>query len=375
MASPTRNSSVRVQPELNSSAAHRSGEGLHRSPPVMMNLPPRQQHLDFLQEALFSSDDDELQAHDDSEDYLHTDFVSLFDVHGSDRPERPAAWLPCLPPLARELYDMTIANLPVDVMLARAAEKSAQGMEVTTIDTHYGRSVLHWACILASPDLVGWLLRHGAAVHLNLPDRQGQSVIGCTHALRIFPGAGQVIDALLSAGVTLETLPYKGAELLYRKDLPVAVVRKLLRAGVNVDGGGAFESTPLVAGCGCVHWGAASVLLDFHADVHRRGAFGMSVLHNPRLPVWLAEQFRRRGADVNARDMLGETPLMLACAQGNLPLVRWLVSQGARPDDVATDLRTMADYAAIGGPAVTNWLVQHGQLGRSRAATAQSPQC
>jgi ankyrin repeat protein len=175
--------------------------------------------------------------------------------------------------------------------------------------------------------------------------------------------------------VTLETLPYKGAELLYRKDLPVAVVRKLLHAGVNVDGGGAFESTPLVAGCGCVHWGTASVLLEFHADVHRRGAFGMSVLHNPRLPVWLAEQFRRRGADVNARDMLGETPLMLACAQGNLPLVRWLVSQGARPDDVATDLRTMADYAAIGGPAVTNWLVRHGQLGRSRAATAQSPQC
>ncbi len=375
MASPTRSTSVRVQPELDSGTAHHSGEGLHRSPPVMMNLPPRQQHLDLLREALFSSDDDELEAHDDSEDYLHTDFVSLFDVHSSDRPERPAAWLPCLPPLARELYDMTLANLPVDVMLTRAAEKIARGMEVTAIDARYGRSVLHWACILASPDLVGWLLCHGAAAHLNLPDHQGQSVIGCTHALRIFPGTGQIIDALLSAGVTLASLPYRGAELLYRKDLPVTVIRKLLRAGVNVDGGGAFESTPLISGCGCANWGAASVLLELNADVRRRGAFGMSVLHNPRLPVWLAEQFRRRGADVNAKDMLGETPLMLACAQGNLPLVRWLVSHGARADEVATDLRTVADYAAMGGPEVTGWLVRHGQLGCPQPATAQSPQC
>lgn len=360
MTSPTRSTHLSPQPAPAGSGHDAGRRNPPRSPPVLMNPPVRQSHLDMLFETLFSSDEDELPPHDDADSYVHADFGILFDAYRRPPPECSDAWLPCLPPLARELHEMSRAGQAIDVMLGHAAELLRQGMEVTAVDARYGRSVLHWSCMLAHAELAAWLLRNGAAEQVNHLDHQGQSPLACIQAHRSLPGGAQLIDTLLSAGARLDALPYRGAELLYRRDLPVSLVRRLLQADVDVDGGGAFDSTPLVSGCGSVNWGAASLLLEFDADVLRRGPFGMSVLHNPRLPIWLAEQCHRRGADVNATDMLGETPLMLACAEGSLPLVRWLVSKGARLDAVADDGRTVAEYAASGGPEVAAWLARHG---------------
>lgn len=297
-----------------------------------------------------SDDEDGLPPHDVNDEYLPQEFVILFDGHDGVCPEHPNAWLPCLPPLARELVRLTRAGLGVDAMLASALQAmAAPGSDIGAIDTRYGRTVLHWASMLAHPRLVSLLLQHGASVHVNHVDFQDHSVLGCVHAFRSIGGVGDVIDDLLTAGASLDTLRHEGAELLYRKDLPVPLVERLLRFGANVDGGGAYATTPLLSGCGSVDWGAASVLLDFHADVHRIGPFGMSVLHNPRIPVWLAEQFYRRGADVNATDMQGDTPLMLARAHGNAPLVRWLISKGAASGQVADHFQSALDFAAQGG--------------------------
>ncbi len=338
MTTPTDAPSVRLNPNLIHGVQGGGNEMPPRSPPVVMSLPPPQYRFNFLFEILFGSDDeDDLEPHDPSQEYLPPDFISLFDAQGSDRPERLSAWLPCLPPLARRIHELTVASIPADAKLRGTVQAIEQGMDVTAVNPLYGRSVLHWACMLGHPDLVVLLLSRGADVHVNLPDHQGHSVLGCVHAFRSIAGAAQVIDALLSAGASLDALPHGGSELLYRKDLTVPLIERMLRFGADVDGGGAFETTPLLAGCGSVDWGGASVLLDFHADIHRAGAFGMSVLHNPRIPVWLAEQFYRRGADVNAKDMLGETPLMLAREHGNGPLVRWLIAKGARLDEVCDD--------------------------------------
>lgn len=335
-----------------------------RSPPVMMNL-PSQDRIDLLFD---SEDDDELPAHDETRDYLHSEFVSLFDAHGSDRPETLSAWLPNLPALANELYQLTSADSPAASKLASAVGAIERGRDVTAIDPVYGRSVLHWACMLAHSDLVVLLLSRGADIHVNLSDQQGHSVLGCVHAFRSIPGASRVIDVLLSAGASLDMLPNKGAELLYRKDLSVALVGRLLGSGADPNGGAVRDTTPLLAGCGSIDWGAASLLLDFHADIRRSGTFGMSVLHNPRIPIWLAERFYRLGADVNAKDMQAETPLMLACAQGNIPLVRWLIAKGARLDDVSDDGRTVPDYAAGHSRQMTDWLVRNGHVVANPAA-------
>ena len=363
MTTPTDSHAVRFNLSLTGGSQRSANEAPPRSPPIMMNLAPPPARFKILFELLEGSDDDdELQAHDESQEYIQSDFVVLFEAHGSDRPERLSSWLPCLPPMARELYEFTMAAIPVDTKLQRAAYAIEAGLDVAAIDTVYGRSVLQWACMLAHPALVAMLLQNGAEIHVNHVDFQGHSVLGCVHAFRRIGGIAQVIDALLDAGASVDTLPHQGAELLYRKDLTVSLVERLLRFGAEVDGGGAYAATPLLAGCGSVDWGAASMLLDFHADIHRKGAFGSSVLHNPRLPVWLAEQFYRRGADVNATDMQGDTPLMRACAHGNIPLARWLIAKGARLDAISDDQRSVLDHAGSAGTTMTNWLQRNGYV-------------
>jgi uncharacterized protein len=55
------------------------------------------------------------------------------------------------------------------------------------------------------------------------------------------------------------------------------------------------------------------------------------------------------GADANARQHGGFTPLLEAAQQGNEQLVELLLTLGARPGDRADDGRTAADLAEAGG--------------------------
>ena len=286
----------------------------------------------------------------------HTDelsFAALFLYADSDRPERTRDWLKCLPPLAATLHQLSLADVDDDARSDRALQAIQQCKDLKGTDERYGRTVLHWACLLAHPDLVDLLLQHGMAALVNQPDAQGRSPLDCVQSLRQEPGVARVADTLLSSGASLDTLPHDGAELLYLPDLSVPLASRLLELGVAVDGGGAYGPTPLMTACGRGLWGVASVLLDSGADVMQPGPFGSSILHHGSLPVWLAEQLYRRGADPNARDLTGDTPLMLAHAEGNQPLVRWLLGKGARPDDVSDDGQRAIDFVqpAVSGMA------------------------
>ncbi len=282
-------------------------------------------------------------------------FAALFLYSDADRPERKSDWLTCLPPLAAMLYQLSLADIDNDARSDLALQAIQQCKDLCAADERYGRTALHWACLLAHPDLVDLLLQHGMAAQVNQPDALGHSPLDCVQALRAEPGAARVADTLLSGGALLATLPQGGAELLYLPDLSVPLAKRLLSLGVAVDGGSVYGTTPLMTACSRSLWGVASVLLEFGADVLRPGPFGSSLLHYGSLPVWLAEQLYRRGADPNARDLTGDTPLMLACAEDNQPLVRWLVAKGARQDEVADDGQRAIDFVPPSGSGTAGW--------------------
>ncbi len=281
--------------------------------------------------------------------HLPDGFATLFIEPGRALREDADAWWPCLPPMAVKLVEFGVAGLP------DGANAVAQGAALVEVDSRYGRSVLHWACLMAHPDAVRRLLDTGARAQLDAQDLQGRSSVASVHALRSEPGGAEVIEALLRAGASLAGLPHHGAELLYRADLSPSLANLLLQRGVDVNGGVA-DDTPLMQCCERGLWSAASVLLDFGADVRRRGPIGLSVLHHPQLPLALAGRLRQLGADVNARDQLGETPLMEACAAGALDYAHWLVAHGARLDAVSVAGRRLPDYAAQGGEVMAAWL-------------------
>jgi ankyrin repeat protein len=56
-----------------------------------------------------------------------------------------------------------------------------------------------------------------------------------------------------------------------------------------------------------------------------------------------------KGADVNAKDASGKTPLMLAVWKENLPLVKLLVSKGADKSAKNNEGLSAADVAELTG--------------------------
>lgn len=278
-------------------------------------------------------------------------FDTLFEDNHSDRLESPQQWLRSLPPLASALYQLSLAPLSDSSCTERAQQAIRHGADPCATDPRYGRSVLHWSCMLARPVLVDLLLQHGAAAQLDQCDVHGLTPLGCTQALRHEPGGAAVVKQLLSAGASLHSLSRRGVELLHLQDLDVPLAQQLLAAGVPVDGDhqSAHNGTPLLSACRNGLWATAFVLLEGGADVCRRTAQGMSVLHFSGLPLWFADQLLQYGADINASDDDGITPLILACDQQNLPLVRCLVEAGASTQGIPDGyLRAMGLPGASG---------------------------
>ncbi len=287
---------------------------------------------------------------------LGRSFAMLFADSASDRPECLKSWRAHLPPLAGLVARLASSRLPALAKQELVLAAIEDGMSPLEADPHYGRPVLHWACILAPAELVGLLLQSGASAHVNLEDGAGNKPLDCVVKLRQPAGSACVVEALLDAGASLAALPRRGAELLYLRDLEPALLRRLLSMGIDVDGGAEREVSPLQQALARRQWGLASLLLESGADVACRDSLHATPLHSGRLPVWLAEQFWRRCADVNARDLTGMTPLMRAVCYHNLPLARWLVARGARLDAIDCRGATVVDHARTAGTGMLAWV-------------------
>ena len=114
-------------------------------------------------------------------------------------------------------------------------------------------------------------------------------------------------------------------------------VRLLLDAGADVDKTPTSQGTPLGEACYRGHLEVAKLLRERGASVNQRGGRGVvggSALHqavgyadSPEIVRWLIAQ----GADVNARDNIGATPLHRAAQYGCVESVRLLMGGGADP--------------------------------------------
>ena len=123
---------------------------------------------------------------------------------------------------------------------------------------------------------------------------------------------------------------------------------------------------PLLAGCANLHKAAgkgdlaeAERFLQKGADVNARDAYGrtplMWALDNPEIVRFLVEN----GADVNARDVNGETALMKAAFLCRLEVVKYLAEKGAdvnaRSERGATPLMW-----AVGDLEIVKFLTEKG---------------
>jgi len=291
-------------------------------------------------------------------------FDDLMIGNDSDRPENAPGWLQYLPPLSVHCCNALAAD-----SLSTVRELLLSGEDIHQTDPTFGRTPLHWACIFSSAAMVELLLRHGALDDINQYDALGLTPLACLVTKRDLPGHEVMVHALLSAGAHLELVEACGHSLMFTDYLTPALAGALLQKGLNIDCTNGLRETPLQVAAARDSEALVEFLLVHGADPHRRCMFGCTALNNGQLSEGVAARLIRCGAQVNTRDDLGQTPLMLACYFNNIPLVRLLVAHEASLDIKSQTGWTAVDYARnLGGEVYRVILESAGLIPGTRLA-------
>ncbi|MEW6365879.1 MAG: ankyrin repeat domain-containing protein [Acidobacteriota bacterium] len=127
--------------------------------------------------------------------------------------------------------------------------------------------------------------------------------------------------------------------LFFVYDVNKELARVLVTRGANVNARDQAGRTPLM-GAPSYYGEVLAVLLELGADPHAQDLKGRTAVHHAAgaggwdegMAAMIVEPLLKAGAQVNARDVLGWTPLMYAVGGCKADLARMLLDWGARPD-------------------------------------------
>lgn len=193
----------------------------------------------------------------------------------------------------------------------------ATGDSLLAFRDGHRRHALHFATLSGSDAAIRWL--HGEADMLNVPDENGVTPLSFAAS----QGKLEACTLLLELGAEARHADNKGVTPLHRCAScdSAQVTRLLIDAGCVLDAKTA-SGTPL-------HWAAGNESSDFNAG---------------RVLV-------EAGANVNARDDRGLTPMVIAAASANSRAVRALADAGADVGLVVAGGATVAHVCADRGDA------------------------
>ncbi len=132
--------------------------------------------------------------------------------------------------------------------------------------------------------------------------------------------------------------------------------------------------------CSPVHWGAFKgdtnvlrVLFKHKADFKKKGTnWNISALHIARNAA-TAEFLLQHGAELESKDVHGQTPLMWAAKRGNLEVVQSLVAHGAELNAQDERERTALLLAgASGNTNIVQLLIKRGAVSQSASTNQNS---
>jgi hypothetical protein len=181
----------------------------------------------------------------------------------------------------------------------------------------------------------------------------GRTMLHCA----AIEGDVPLMDFLIGRGADMGWRDVWGASPLHAAAAngQTEAVEYLIARGADVDAKNEAGWTPLAAAAAEGHGGTMKSLISHGADVNARDGVDLPVLYaalpHPALITLLVDN----GANADAADGGGWTPLVWACARGDLPdqraTLETLFNHGARLDIVSTAGKTLPTIASEYGSA------------------------
>ena len=219
----------------------------------------------------------------------------------------------------------------VDALLARGADIN---MASPVHGTALSIAVQH-----GDTAMVKHLIDHGADVNLCSP-LSSAAWGGNEDLARLLIEKGADVDKGWNSDSPLEVAA---------KENKVAMVALLLATGAKPNGG-RDRGEPLYIASFRGYDEIVRKLLDAHADPRLcKKCLDVSLRYSPSLAT--AGLLLAHGADANARDETGGTPLHAAATRGRVELVRLLLAHDAKPEIADNSGKTAGDFAHRNGDA------------------------
>jgi ankyrin repeat protein len=244
---------------------------------------------------------------------------------------------------------------------------------------------------VAEIDKVRLLLARGANVKTT--SKQGRSAL---FVAAMGESSSEVVDLLITKGADVRVKDAFGNSLLLAATAgnDLVTIRRMVDAGLDVNGADQLGTTPILVSVYHGNLEAVKLLLSkgagaksvakypglFDGGHPKSGPLALgsvSVLH-PAATNCSAEMVRaliEAGADVNAKDVRGMTPLMLAVARADqdAAVIRLLLDHGADVTVVSAAGETAADWARKLGTPVGLKMFNVTALQPSQPAVAGAP--
>ena len=211
-----------------------------------------------------------------------------------------------------------------------------------TVDSK-GRNLLHLACEHGHINMVRWLVSLGADVKIVSYDRTVTLV-----SLAVQKNHTSIVSALVSEfgcdpndGVSLHTACEHGN---------LRMVKTLIECGANVNGKDDFGEAPIHTACEKGDLNMVKTLIKHGADINDEDINVNTLLHlaaKHEKDLTTLALLGERTSNISTKNAQGETPLHIACANGNLGGELLLTTIGASKSDRSLDYHTPLSLAVL----------------------------
>ena len=246
----------------------------------------------------------------------------------------------------------TVRNIPLNKVVSSAQAQDAKGVAAAIAagedvnGTSQGNmTALHWAAKEGNSEIVDMLI--AAKADVNRPNKVGKTPV----AMAAEGGNLEALETLISNGGEIDTIDeIGGTPLLWAAALSKnpATVSYLLEKGADVNVVDSNGMTPLIWAAGIGQPGSVKVLIDKGADVNvveihqqENAVMRAARIGNPEsLKVLIAAK-----PDLEARNLLGQTALLIAASSATPEKIKLLVDAGADLQTRDTRQWSVLDHA------------------------------